>query len=220
MAAAAFAAGRLVLPRGTGHADARIDAASGALATVGIAAVVVGCSRGADHGWSASAAGVPIALGVVALLGFVVRQARSANPLLPLWVLTDRVRPAAYLAVAAGVVASFGMFLMLTYQLQVVVGYSPVETGLGFLPLSVAVSASSYGLGSRLMPRVAPRALIGPGLVVAAAALAPDDAPSLQAMERIGKTFQEFDSNSSAMIVLEGDQPLGDADAQAGRVDQ
>src|SRR4051795_3235941 len=44
-----------------------------------------------------------------------------------------------------------------------------------------------------------------------AVSLAPDDAPSLQAMERIGKTFQEFDSNSSAMIVLEGDQPLGDA---------
>ena len=44
-----------------------------------------------------------------------------------------------------------------------------------------------------------------------AVSLAPDDAPSLQAMERIGRTFQEFDSNSSAMIVLEGDQPLGDA---------
>ena len=41
--------------------------------------------------------------------------------------------------------------------------------------------------------------------------LAPNDAPSLQAMQRIGKTFQEFDSNSSAMVVLEGDQPLGDA---------
>ena len=41
--------------------------------------------------------------------------------------------------------------------------------------------------------------------------LAPNDAPSLQAMQRIGKVFQEFDSNSSAMIVLEGDQPLGDA---------
>ncbi|MDT5235949.1 MAG: putative drug exporter of the superfamily, partial [Mycobacterium sp.] len=44
-----------------------------------------------------------------------------------------------------------------------------------------------------------------------AVSLAPEDAPSLQAMERIGKTFQEFDSNSSAMIVLEGDQPLGDS---------
>jgi len=44
-----------------------------------------------------------------------------------------------------------------------------------------------------------------------AVSLAPNDAPSLQAMERIGKTFQEFDSNSSAMIVLEGDQALGDS---------
>src|SRR5258705_12505832 len=43
-----------------------------------------------------------------------------------------------------------------------------------------------------------------------AVSLAPNDAPSLQAMQRIGKDFKEFDSNSSAMIVLEGDQPLGD----------
>ena len=44
-----------------------------------------------------------------------------------------------------------------------------------------------------------------------AVSFAPRDAPSLQAMQRIGKTFQEFDSNSAAMVVLEGDQPLGDA---------
>ena len=44
-----------------------------------------------------------------------------------------------------------------------------------------------------------------------AVSLAPNDAPSLQAMQRIGKDFKEFDSNSSAMIVLESDQPLGDS---------
>src|ERR1700752_2733213 len=44
-----------------------------------------------------------------------------------------------------------------------------------------------------------------------AVSFAPSDAPSMQAMKRIGKDFQEFDSNSSAMIVLEGDQPLGDS---------
>src|ERR1700759_2287465 len=42
-----------------------------------------------------------------------------------------------------------------------------------------------------------------------AVSLAPNDAPSLEAMQRVGKTFQEFDSNSSAMVALEGDQPLG-----------
>jgi RND superfamily putative drug exporter len=44
-----------------------------------------------------------------------------------------------------------------------------------------------------------------------AVSFAPSDAPSMQAMQRIGKDFQEFDSNSSAMIVLEGDQPLGES---------
>lgn len=63
------------------------------------------------------------------------------------------------------------MFLMLTYHFQVVLGWSPVRAGVAFLPLSVAVAASAYGLGSRLLPRVAPRALIVPGLVLAAAGL-------------------------------------------------
>src|ERR1700738_2824909 len=44
-----------------------------------------------------------------------------------------------------------------------------------------------------------------------AVSLAPNDAPSMEATKRVGREFQEFDSNSAAMIVLEGDQPLGDA---------
>jgi hypothetical protein len=63
------------------------------------------------------------------------------------------------------------MFLMLTYHFQAVLGWSPVRTGLAFLPLSVAVSVGSFGLGSRLLPRVAPRTLVVPGLLVAAAGL-------------------------------------------------
>jgi hypothetical protein len=64
------------------------------------------------------------------------------------------------------------MFLMLTYHFQVVLGYSPVRTGLAFLPMSLAVAGSSYGLASRLMDTVSPRALVAPGLVVAAGGLA------------------------------------------------
>ena len=56
------------------------------------------------------------------------------------------------------------MFLMLTYHFQVVLGFTPVQAGLAFLPLTVAVSGSAYGLGSRLLPHVAPRLLIAPGL--------------------------------------------------------
>ena len=61
---------------------------------------------------------------------------------------------------------------MLTYHFQVVLHWSPLRAGLAFLPLAAAVSASAYGLASRLLPRVAPRTLIVPGLLVAATGLA------------------------------------------------
>jgi hypothetical protein len=64
------------------------------------------------------------------------------------------------------------MFLMLTYYFQVILAWSPLHAGLAFLPLAGAVSASAYGLSSRLLPRVAARTLIVPGLLVAAAGLA------------------------------------------------
>jgi len=144
---------------------------SGLLVTAGLAAVVLGGAQAAQHGWASAAVLVPAGLGFVAVAAFLVRQARSGQPLLPLWILTDRSRVGAYVSVAISVVGSFGMFLMLTYHFQVVLQWSPVRAGLAFLPLSLAVSASAYGLGSRLLPRVAPRALIVPGLALAAAGL-------------------------------------------------
>jgi MFS family permease len=60
---------------------------------------------------------------------------------------------------------------MLTYHFQVILRYSPLQAGLAFLPLTAAVSISAYALASRLIPHVAPRMLIVPGLVVAAMGL-------------------------------------------------
>jgi EmrB/QacA subfamily drug resistance transporter len=164
-------AGRALLPRDGGHPETRVDALSGLLVTGGLAAIVAGCAQAAPHGWGAAQVLVPVGAGLVAVGLFVRRQARSAEPLLPLGILADRARAGAYLATALSVVGSFGMFLMLTYHFQVVLGYSAVGAGLAFLPLSLAVSASAYGLGSRLLPRVAPRALVVPGLVLAAVGL-------------------------------------------------
>jgi EmrB/QacA subfamily drug resistance transporter len=171
VAALAFLAGRAVLPTDNGYPQARVDIVSGALVTSGLAAIVLGCAQAAGHGWGSAAVTVPAGLGVAAVAVFLVRQARSAQPLLPLWILTDRSRAGAYLAVAVSVIGSFGMFLMLTYHFQVVLEWSPVRAGLAFLPLSVSVSASAYGLGSKLLPLVRPVTLIVPGLVIAAAGL-------------------------------------------------
>ena len=171
IAVLALVAGRAVLPHDHGYAEARVDVLSGILVTSGLGAVVAGCAQAAAHGWGSARVLVPVVTGLVAVAGFLVRQARMRQPVLPLWILADRSRAGAYLAVAVSVVGSFGMFLMLTYHFQVVLGFSPVRAGLAFLPLSLAVSVSAYGLGSRLLPHVAPRWLVAPGLALGAAGL-------------------------------------------------
>ncbi|TXL61164.1 MFS transporter [Aeromicrobium terrae] len=170
IAFAAFAVGSRVLPKGDGQQGGGIDVLSGALVTGGLAAIVFGCAQAAD-GWASISVVLPIVGGLAGVAAFLARQARMAQPLLPLFILTDRARIGAYLSVACAVVGSFGMFLMLTYHFQAVLGWSPVRTGLAFLPLSVAVSVGSFGLGSRLLPKVAPRTLVVPGLLVAATGL-------------------------------------------------
>ena len=69
-------------------------------------------------------------------------------------------------------VGSFGLFLMLTYHFQNVLGYTPVRAGLAFLPMSAAVSATGYVVAGRVLPRVRPRTLMAPGLLLAATGLA------------------------------------------------
>jgi len=101
-----------------------------------------------------------------------LRERRTANPLLPLHIVLDRNRGGAYLAVALGIAGMFGAFLFLTYYLQVVLRYSPLQTGLAFLPITVASQVGSWGIASRLMPRVPARALMAPAALVAAAGMA------------------------------------------------
>jgi EmrB/QacA subfamily drug resistance transporter len=172
IAGAALMAGQVVLPPDRGHGQSRIDLVSALLATVGLASIVLGCRQAVDSGWGALVVLGPLTVGLVLLTVFVLRQARVSAPLLPLHILASTARAGAYLAVAGAVIGSYGLFLLLTYDLQVVRHYAPVKAGLAFLPLTIAVSASAYGLGSRLLPKVAPRALIVPGLLVGSAGLA------------------------------------------------
>jgi EmrB/QacA subfamily drug resistance transporter len=170
VAAVTLVVGRRVLPRGDGFPTS-IDAVSGVLATGALAALVLGCSQAATHGWGSTEVLVPGAIGLALGAAVLGRQTRIEQPLLPLMILRTRNRATAYLAVATSVIGTFGMFLMLTYHFQVVLGYSPLRTGVAFLPLNLAVIVSS-GVASRLMASRSARALVAPGLVVASAGLA------------------------------------------------
>jgi hypothetical protein len=74
--------------------------------------------------------------------------------------------------VALTIAGMFGAFLFITYYLQVVLHYSPLQAGLAFLPMTVASQAGSWLIASRLMPHVPPRGLMAPGAFVAGAGMA------------------------------------------------
>jgi predicted MFS family arabinose efflux permease len=82
------------------------------------------------------------------------------------------VRGGAYVTVGLTIAGMFGAFLFITYYLQVVLHYSPLQAGLAFLPMTVASQVGSWAIASRLMPLVPPRALMAPGALVAAAGMA------------------------------------------------
>ncbi len=170
-ALAALVAGTRLLPRSEPHPDTPLPFASAGLATAGLASLVYAASRAADHGWTSAGVWAPAVTGLVLLAGFAFRQSRSAAPMLPLFLLGDRRRVVAYVAIAGGVVASFGLSLMLTYYFQAVLGWSPLRTGLAFLPLSVAVSLSGYAVSGVLARTVSARWLVSGGVAFGAAAL-------------------------------------------------
>jgi EmrB/QacA subfamily drug resistance transporter len=172
IAAAAFVAGRAVLPDPPARSGGRPQVADAALITAGVAAVVLGCAQAAPHGWGSAEVIAPLAVAAVAVTAFLFTQARRAEPLLPPHLLTRPDRIGAYVAMATAVVGSFGLFLLLTYYFQAVLGYSPVRAGLAFLPMTAAVSGTGYLVAGRILPHVRPRTLMTPGLLLAAAGLA------------------------------------------------
>ncbi|MET8221421.1 MFS transporter [Streptomyces hirsutus] len=154
-------------PRG-GRNRSPLDIPGVVLSTLGLVALVYGFTRAESEGWSDSLTVGMFVASAVLLLAFVLVESRVKAPLLPLRVVTERNRGGVYLSLGLAIIAMFGLFLFLTYYLQVVQGYSPVKTGFAFLPMVVGMITGSTQIGARLMTRVAPRLLMGPGFLVAA----------------------------------------------------
>ncbi|MEV4329820.1 MFS transporter [Streptomyces sp. NPDC049597] len=138
------------------------------LSTLGLVALVYGFTRAESAGWSDELTVTMFVASAVLLGTFVVTEANVRSPLLPLRVLTERNRGGVYLSLGLAIIAMFGLFLFLTFYLQVVKGYSPVRTGFAFLPMIAGMITGSTQIGARLMTRVPPRLLMAPGFVVAA----------------------------------------------------
>ena len=161
-----------MIPDRTGNLGIRLDVLGVILGCGGLVSLVYGLGEAGADGWGATTVIVPILVSVVLLSCFILWQSRGPHPLLPLRVLKNRNRAGAYLTIMLAVVGMFGTFLFLTYLLQTIDHYSPLKTGVAFLPLLVLNGVAATQLASRLMPHVQTRLLVVPGLLLAAMGVA------------------------------------------------
>lgn len=147
----------------------RIDVPGALLATFGLVSLVYGFTSAETQGWFAVPTLGLFTVAVVLLGGFVALEARTAHPLLPLRVVTDRNRGGAYLAAGLATMAMFGQFLVLTYYFQLTLGYTPIQTGLAFLPLTLSLAFGSTYVGRRLVLVLPSRWVMVGGYLVSAA---------------------------------------------------
>ncbi|MFB7979964.1 MFS transporter [Streptomyces vinaceus] len=165
---AAVGAWMIIREPAGGRNRAPLDIPGVILSTTGLVALVYGFTRAESAGWSDAVTVAMFVSSAVLLAAFVFVESRVKSPLLPLRVLLERNRGGVYLSLGLAVIAMFGLFLFLTYYLQVVKGFSPVKTGFAFLPMIAGMITGSTQIGARLMTRVAPRLLMGPGFLLAA----------------------------------------------------
>ncbi|MER5601336.1 MFS transporter [Streptomyces sp. NPDC002265] len=172
IAVVAFAGGWVLLSSHRDAANAKLDVPGTILVAAGLFSVVYGFSNAETHDWSSPLTWGFLIVGVILLAAFAWWQTRAAHPLLPLRILLDRNRGGSFLAVLITGAGMFGVFLFLTYYLQLNLGFSPTKTGVAFLPMVVALMVAAQVGTTVLMPRIGPKTVIPLGFAIATAGMA------------------------------------------------
>ncbi|MEV5956546.1 MFS transporter [Streptomyces sp. NPDC051987] len=171
-AAVAFIGGTVLLRRTTRDTTATLDIPGAVLVGGGLFCLVYGFANAESHDWTSPQTWGWLAAGPVLLAAFTVWQTKSSHPLLPLRVLLDRNRGASFISMLISGAGMFGVFLFLTYYLQQILGYTPIETGLAFLPMVAGLMITSTLATNVLIPRIGPKAVVPLGMGLAAAGMA------------------------------------------------
>ncbi|WP_253827596.1 MFS transporter [Prauserella aidingensis] len=170
-AAIALVGALVLLPRHRREKSVKIDLPGTVTVTAGLFALVYGFANAEHDGWSSVGTWGFLAAGVVLIAVFAWLQTRVAHPLLLLRILLDRNRGAASIGMFISAAGMFGINLFLTYYLQQSLHYSPVETGLAFLPMVGAVMVTSTLATNLLTPRFGPKPIVPLGMAFAAAGM-------------------------------------------------
>ncbi|MGW4774950.1 MFS transporter [Nocardia sp. NPDC004278] len=171
-AAVALVGAVLLLARHVVTERPKLDVPGTVVVTAALFGIVYGFSHAESTSWTN-----PVTLGFLIggaalLAAFVAIETRVAHPLLPLRIVLDRTRGGSFLTVFVMGIGMFAIFLFLTYYMQLSMGYSPIKTGLAFLPMVAGMIASSTTVPSLLMPKVGPKMVVAGGFLVAALGMA------------------------------------------------
>jgi EmrB/QacA subfamily drug resistance transporter len=148
----------------------RIDVAGAVTATGGLVAIVYGLLQAASHPWGSWQVLVPLLGGAGLLLVMAAVEARSPEPLIPVRFFANRTRVTSNVLSLALFAAFIGYVFLLTLFMQQVLEYSPLRTGLVYLPLGVGIGIG-IGLSTALMPRLGVKVMLAVGLFGSAAGL-------------------------------------------------
>ncbi|MGW3403240.1 MFS transporter [Streptomyces zhihengii] len=149
----------------------RFDVLGALTSTLGMASLVYGFIRASEAGWRDGLTLGAFGAAVVLLAGFVLVERRAADPITPLRMFADRNRSGTYLIMMSLAAAMFGMFFFIVLFVQNVLGYSPIASGLAFLPVTVMIVVAS-GLSSLLLPVLGPKPFLVTGAVLTGSGMA------------------------------------------------
>jgi EmrB/QacA subfamily drug resistance transporter len=150
---------------------APIDLAGVIVSSAGLFALVFGFSHAETSSWSDPITIAALALSAVLLPSFIALERRAPHPLLPLRIAWDRARGGAYASIALAGSAVFSVFLFLTYYMQQNLGFSPLRTGLAFLPMSVTIVLTSTTVQTRVVHRTGAKPLVMAGMALGITAM-------------------------------------------------
>lgn len=171
-AAIALVGAILLLAKHTATQRPKLDLPGTLTVTAALFGIVYGFSHAESDGWTNSVTLAFLIGGAVLLAAFVYIETRVAHPLLPMRVVLDRTRGASYIVVFTTGIGMFAMFLFLTYYMQQQLAFSPIMTGVAFLPMVAGMVAASTTVPALVVPRVGPKVTAVFGFALAATGMA------------------------------------------------
>jgi EmrB/QacA subfamily drug resistance transporter len=160
-----------LLPGARAHATGRLDVAGAFTVTASLMLAVYAVVNGNQVGWATARTLGLLAAAAALLTLFIVIESRVSSPLMPLALFRGRNLATANVVGVLWAAAMFAWFFMSALYLQLVLGYSPLQVGLAFLPANLIMGALSIGLSAKLVMRFGIKPPLAAGLSCAAVGL-------------------------------------------------